>query len=471
MAAYPDLLPQSRARPLIIILVVAACVRLVLALLLLSTETAAPVVVTPDSAGYMLFAENLATTFSFGDRGVPEVFRTPGYPMLLAFASLTGHMLVTAVLIQIALGVATVGMVYGIAQGGGDDRLARVAAWTAAFDPLLVLFCSIILTETLFTTLLVGSLFVFLRRDVGSARGCILAALLASLAALVRPIAYFVPLLYATFALLNRRGPPWPARFGHAAAAVAIAAVVLGGWHVRNARVAGFSGFSAQSDRQLYFTSAVWAQARHEGRSFGEVREAFQADLARASGESNEMRPRFAAEARQRGLAFLKSNWAEVLQLQLAGTLVVLLQPPLAETRPLVGSIDERAGSLRDYALRASLGDVLTQALAERPSVIVWRALRVVYWGAFLALLAVGMVRLVRVSRLRRYLGATTGVLCAYLLLASGGYFGQARFRHPLMPIASIVAASGLCALGDRRLHRLRSRYWRLSRSAAERNA
>ena len=439
--------------------------------MLLSTDRAWPVILPPDSVRYMRLAENLAATFSFADQGSPEIFRMPGYPSLLAVASLTGHMVIAAVLIQIVLGVVTVGLVYGIALGGGDERVARTAAWAAAFDPVLVLLCSAILTETLFTTLLVGSLFVWLRRDVANSRGCALAALLASLAALVRPIAYFVPLLYAASALFDHRTPLWPLRLRHAAATVAVAAVVLGGWHARNELVAGFSGFSAQADRQLYFTTAAWAQARHEGRSFAEVREAFQADLAQASGEADELRPRFSAEARRRGLEFLRSNWADVVQIQLAGTLFVLLQPPLAETRPLFGSIDERAASLRDYAFGASLGDTLAQALAERPAVIAWRALRTVYWGMFLALLAFGMFRLIRAPRLARHLGWTTVLVCAYLLLASGGYFGQARFRHPLLPIASIVAATGLCAWLDRARSPSRPRYWRLLSRSEERKA
>jgi len=37
-----------------------------------------------------------------------------------------------------------------------------------------------------------------------------------------------------------------------------------------------------------------------------------------------------------------------------------------------------------------------------------------------------------------------------YLIAASGGPYGTSRYRHPMMPILSILAAAGLARRRDR---------------------
>src|SRR6185503_12289157 len=106
-------LPTRRA--LVPVLLVAAVLRLALPIAALLADRSTALLYSPDSWDYLRLARNLAGTFEFSQNGLVEVFRTPGYPLLLAVASLTGHLTATAVLIQVVLGVATVALVYGIA--------------------------------------------------------------------------------------------------------------------------------------------------------------------------------------------------------------------------------------------------------------------------------------------------------------------------------------------------------------------
>jgi 4-amino-4-deoxy-L-arabinose transferase-like glycosyltransferase len=430
------------------VLLVAAVLRLALPIAAFVADRSTPPLYSPDSWDYVGLARNLADTFSFSRNGVVEVFRAPGYPLLLAIASLTGHLTATAVLIQVALGVATVALVYGIAAGSGNKQLALTAGWIAACEPLLVMYCGSILTETLFTTLLLASLFVWLRTDISPRWRFAVVAVLASALALVRPVGYLVPFLYAASALFASPDRAWSARLRGALIVMAVATMMLGAWHVRNARVANFWGFTAQVERQTYLTSAVWLTAKAEGRSFQEVRSDFMEDVRRATGDPDERGARFTREARERGLRFVRSHLLAILRLQFAGSLLVILEPPRGENTVVFGR-DSRFTGLRGYALSHSPLETLARLATENARVILWLAILGGYWLLFLAVVVIGAIRLRHLPILTRHLGLTTVAVHAYLLLASGGYFGQARFRHPLMPILCIVAAVGVQRLRD----------------------
>jgi hypothetical protein len=93
--------------------------------------------------------------------------------------------------------------------------------------------------------------------------------------------------------------------------------------------------------------------------------------------------------------------------------------------------------------------ETLAILTTENARVILWLAILGGYWLLFLTVASIGAIRLRRLPALTQHLGLTTAVVYVYLLLASGGYFGQARFRHPLMPILCIVAAVGVQGLRD----------------------
>lgn len=95
---------------------------------------------------------------TFTTQGRPEVFRTPGYPLLLLPGLGTGQLTAVTIAIQIALSLLTVAGVFALALAVTVTENARAAAAAAgvyAVEPLSVEYASLLLTETLFTALLV----------------------------------------------------------------------------------------------------------------------------------------------------------------------------------------------------------------------------------------------------------------------------------------------------------------------------
>jgi 4-amino-4-deoxy-L-arabinose transferase-like glycosyltransferase len=429
------------------ILVAAAAVRAVFPLAALAGGVGNEWPYLGDSAGYMARGHALASGAGYiNSSGLPEIYRTPGYPAFLAALSLTGHMTIAAMAVQIALSVATVALIYALARAaGGSERLARTAAVIAAFEPALAQYATQLVSETLFTFLLAAALVVY-ARSAASVRAAMLAGLLASAAALVRPVGYLLPLVIAAAALLDRRDRPIAVRLRFSGVVLAVAVLALGAWHTRNIISAGYSGFSTQADRQPYMTTSAWITARETGRTFDAVRREFTASILETVGPVDPNGVEFAAEARRRGRAFIRSHFVSAILLQLEGSALILVRPAGADLRRFYD-----AGRPQPELWRYAVTHWPWDTARRLPPNATWLVMQTWFVGFSMASLVCGIAGVLGLRRdpsLARAMLVPLGVT-GYLLIASGGYFASARFHHPLMPALCIVAAMGALRIRD----------------------
>ena len=120
---------------------------------------------TPDTETYVSPARELITHhrfYSFGSKtllGVfpqaePEIFRTPGYPLLLIPGLLLNRLELVTISLQIMLGCLTMYMVYRTAQLLFEcEKVAIIAATLYAIEPVSIIYTSKLGTETLFAAL------------------------------------------------------------------------------------------------------------------------------------------------------------------------------------------------------------------------------------------------------------------------------------------------------------------------------
>jgi 4-amino-4-deoxy-L-arabinose transferase-like glycosyltransferase len=466
------------ARPLI----AAAVVRLaLLALVLVRSGTSA--LNRPDTASYLEPGRNLLLHGEFVASGLPEISRTPGYPLFLALVSLAGP--VAAALAQVLLSVFSVVLVWRLARTVfHDNRIALAAAWIFAFEPLSILYSILLLSETLFLALFLLSLervAAFLREQrlsILAQAGVCLAA-----ATFVRPVSYYLPVVLAVglFAALarvpglppqrhgpvagdpglppQRHGPVAgdpglpPQRHGPVAGdpglrwkapAVLLLSTLpwLALWQIRNQVETGFGGFSSAQAYNLYFFSAAEVTGRVEHRSVVSVQNDFgyndeQLFLARhpaAAGWNQAQRLEFMRAETNR---VLRAHPGLFLRAQLAGAVRTAFNPSASIFISVLNSslddetyLRERSqGPLRAalWAARAHPGQTAVMAALEA-------VLLVLYFFA-----AKGTLR-----------GGAPGV-CLWLLLGVSLYFlgvsgvlGAARFRLPVMPVVCTLAAAGV---------------------------
>jgi 4-amino-4-deoxy-L-arabinose transferase-like glycosyltransferase len=116
-----------------------------------------------DSSVYLAIARNIAFHHSFSlTTGIPTASRPPLYPSLIAALWWSDSAPITeVVLLQIICGAATVVLVYLIAKDRFSQRVALLAAFGATLAPMAVHYTAVILTEPVFTFLVVLGFFLW----------------------------------------------------------------------------------------------------------------------------------------------------------------------------------------------------------------------------------------------------------------------------------------------------------------------
>lgn len=210
----------------------------------------------------------MAATARFTTNGVPEIARTPGYPILLLPGIVLGNIDFVTIALQIALSSLSVYLVFKVALLLFENtRIATLCALLYAVEPLSILYTARILSETLFTTLIILLLYCMVRYFLTYSIPFLLASafVLAGLA-YVRPIAYYLPVLMAVILLI------WVfARKRKLDQVVAIGAFFLismgliGLWQVRNTNEADYRGFAAAMDYNWYYLNGGAVLAEKAG--------------------------------------------------------------------------------------------------------------------------------------------------------------------------------------------------------------
>ncbi len=404
-------------------------------------RTGTEVITSGDTASYLEPGRNLLLHGSFVTGALPEIDRTPGYPLFLALASLPGAAF--AAFAQAILSALTVVLVWRLARAVfGDGRVALVAAWLLAFEPASIIYSVRLLPETLFLALLPLSLerlAVFLRWRRLSALA--VAGLWLAAATFVRPVSYYLPAALAVglFAVLARvPGLRWKAP-----AALLLATLPwLAIWQMRNRVETGFGGFSSIVARNLYFYQAAEVLARVERRPFIDVQRGFgypdePAYLARHPEQAGWDQARRVAFMGAEAKRILRAHPGVYLKMHLEGSAVVAFTPCAADLLRLLGAYpqDGPRRVVNEGPLRAARSLVRTHPCT----------------AVAMAALEAGLLGL--------YLLAVRGMLCGgarrealwlllgtmlYFLAVSGGAQAVGRYRLPVMPIVCIFAAAGL---------------------------
>ncbi|MCW3072735.1 MAG: hypothetical protein JWO44_2625 [Bacteroidetes bacterium] len=192
-------------KPLLIILLLAFIIRLTLLITVFVKNPDG--IYVYDSYGYWNLGYNMfhEGTFSQSENAPldPDYYRTPVYPLFIAFAEMIGPEGFSIIILQIILSVLTCYIVYRLAeQITGNRFISNTAALIVALDLPSVAMTTIVLTETLFTFLMILSFYFFTRFLKNDQRKDILyAAVFSGLLILCRPIAFCIPLLFIAFIL------------------------------------------------------------------------------------------------------------------------------------------------------------------------------------------------------------------------------------------------------------------------------
>jgi 4-amino-4-deoxy-L-arabinose transferase-like glycosyltransferase len=247
------------------------------------TQTRQDGVIHGDATKYVFYAYNLkhhrvfSRTQSFGpghDQAAPapDKLTLPGYPAFLSLFLGAGApdaaFVRRATLAQAGLGVASTLLAFLIALRLLPLGWAFAAGLLTATLPHFATFSAHLMTEPLFTSLLLASVLAMLSaaRPAAGLSRMMLAGVLLGLACLVRPQLQLLPALAILAALLSSRLRP---QLPRVLLATACFAAVLGPWYARNAGLERPPGEPDLLVTTLYHGSFPGFMYRDDPRTFG----------------------------------------------------------------------------------------------------------------------------------------------------------------------------------------------------------
>lgn len=436
----------SMQRGLVAPVVVAATLRaglMLAAFLLTGTE----IMTQGDTASYLTPARSLLHG-AFTTAGLPEIDRTPGYPIFLMLSGMSHDNVLLTVLVQIVVSILSLFLVSRIAARlYPSGNAAILAAWFYALEPISILSTVRLMPETLFVFLLlcvIERLLSYLK-DGGLAPLAVAGVSLAG-ATFVRPVSYY--LVFPLALALVFAGPRYGGCWWKAPVILLISTLPwLAAWQLRNRVETGYSGYSSIVEKNLYFyqSAEVTAELGHltlaeEQKELGYPDEASY--LARHPEQAGWPIVRRLAFMRGESMRVLAQHRLLYLKTHFRGVALVALTPCASEWLQLLHAYPDEK-TMPGRVLNEGIGRSFMRVLAANPKVaVVMIALEV----PLLVLYAAALPGAARAGGDKAALCLLAGV-ALYFLLISGGAQAVGRYRVPVMPELCVLAAGGVASL------------------------
>ncbi len=299
-----------------------------------------------DSKTNIAPATAILNTGSFAIDGVPEIHRTPLYPLVLIPGIALGKVEPVTIFIQIILSCLTVVLVYKCSIIIFNSRRAALAgAGLYSLEPLSIIYSSLLLSETVFAFFIMLFLYYLLQYlDRRQFQNLILSAFALTASIYTRPISYFLPIFVAfgifLYFLFRRRS--FTAAVATSFYFLLLCVLLIFPWHVRNFELTGYKGFSSISDSNLYDYQAASIMAVKNNIPFAKQQRIF-ADKAKAHGP--DVVKKYAYMHREAKKIILENKKVFVKQ-YLRGIVAVLLEPGTSEFNRMSGGKSNLPGPL-----------------------------------------------------------------------------------------------------------------------------
>jgi hypothetical protein len=442
---------QGGGRTVVAILVLAALLRL--ACFLVSNQEPERRQVEEDSHGYLALAENLSAGRGFErevelevDRPlvrVPELARTPGYPILLALVGkVTPRRQLVVILLQHTLewGVCVIGAL--VCRRWFGERAAVVAASLLALDLQGIALSNLVMTESLYGVALFAAAWATAAFvSAPSFPAAVLAGGLIGLTALLRPTSIALPVLVSVALVAYF----WATRRRSAMVSALVLGTVgfafIGAWIVRNGVKTGEYTFSTIPRYNLLYHHAAGAFAR--AHSLSEMRAILTLNerlgiswstvryLPLSESDNRRVKDLALATLREHKGAFVEDFTLHTANMLLG---------PEKQILNVLGIEWVSFGIRGEHP-----------AVTRDAPVTSWVLLgfQVIHLGLLYVLVGGGIIFMLRHRPAQPFLWVCLG-FSVYLLGLSSGSPGDPRLRWPALPLLVMVAASSFARPAER---------------------
>lgn len=405
-----------------------------------------------DSWGYWRIAFNLELHHVFsqstGDSIIHDSLRTPFYPLLIVFFNKLVLGFWGIIVFQILVSAMTCSLVYLLSDKIFENKKAALAAGLfLAFDFPSVFFSNTLLTETIFTALILLSAYFLISFSLQKNNRLIyFSALLLGLAILCRPIAFYMPFLFAVvmaFSKIDIVKPSklpvilWP-RFERRWPAIKAALIlsivsclVVIPWMSRNKIVFGSAFLSSVDEVSLLMYTTAGIRSEKESKPVAQIQQEYRDySIKYFDWNKRETTTKYMKYCRQESWTVISNNPMLFFKRQAIAMVYFFI-------KPLRNYIDMQLGKTHQYESAEEL-DMAT--LATKTSGLT--VAMVILQG--MMLVAIGVLLLT--FFIRKELNFPVMIMAAIVIyLAAMSVFTEvdARLRVPAMPFLCALAGAG----------------------------
>ena len=476
-----NIFSRKLPRALVVIVFAALFLRLTLFALLLNTfgETG---MFLSDSYRFTSIAENMIAGNGFS-RYVPELDAIrptavfpPIYPLLLVLSQTATGSYIPLIILQLILGSLMPLLVYAIGRFLTKKQgvLLGASALTA-FEPLMIVWNLVLLTETVSLFLLLLSVLFFLRFLGGSRASASLppldtekiaygaaAAFFLGVSSLVRPNAQYLIILFAAYGIIvtmrfsiHRQ---WKKMYRIARAVGIVTAlfiITLGPWMVRNYVTFGSYSISTTGPRNVYSNFQASMLVLKENTTFDEANFRLMENFAKRHGilvHDIYNDPRYSKTLLWEGIRFVLSDMKYAIPTFAIITTSFFTHDAYLDYSSRYGIIEPL--TLLEFSPSASLvtngikDTVITIWNRVGPLFFVALGARI-FWAGILLSAVTGSIILIRSQNpmVRRSACVLVAVIIYYWLTTMAVGFGtMARMRYPANPFLFILSGVGFAA-------------------------
>jgi len=436
----------------ITVLLIALLLRLLLFFAILLFNTGG--FIQADSHEYLNIAENVITKAAFSqsieEPLIPDCRRTPVYPLFIALFRLAGFNLAAIIFIQLILSAFNCFLAFKITHWLTKNNKSSIfACLIVAIDIPTIVYANYLLTETLFTSLFLISIFFlvrYLKDDGEKVLILILSGIFLGLSILCRPISLFFPVVMVVLLLLfqSRNFKLFLIKIPLFLLAVIIP---LSPWLLRNQILFGSPILSTISSTNMLHYRAAGVYAAKEKVSFTEAQRELK-ELAESTfqGNKDEHPLDYKKHEAKLGVSIIIANPFYYIKNNISSAFNLFLSP-LRSTIDLQLGLANKATTLANWG-KSKKDTIFSRLLATTSGFTLVMVLVQMITLAIVWLLAVaGMIA---AFKNKNYLSFALLLLTIlYFAVITGGPEAYARFRVPIMPFLALISGIGFSFLSD----------------------
>lgn len=427
--------------PLIIILTLAFLIRIIYFIFIILRNPDGIYVF--DSYGYWQIAFNVREYGIFSQSYdfpiEPDYFRTPVYPLFIILAEFFGPEGFSIIAFQIVIALASCYFTYKIgSEITGSRFISHIATLIIAVDVPSIVMNNLVLTETLFTFLLITSVYSFIRYlKTQRILWLLISSFLCGAAILCRPIGFFLPLLFAVCIVFFYR-KSFKKSILHFIVYFFAVLITLSPWLIRNKIVFGhfFSSVIREHVMLNYQAGSIYAEKNNIPLANAQSVLRWKT-FREFDGNAHQQPYEYAAYIENEAMKILFDNPGIMIRNQLRQFMHFFLKPSRAYIDIQLGNWGKGYNTIpKDYPIFEYLfkhNSKLTIFLVFFQIVIL-----AICYIAF----AFGITYLIRMKKKDVLFFLIALIFCFSFLTLSE--ITESRFRVPVMPYIAIISASGI---------------------------